>query len=151
MYMSSFFWDWSEGISRGWTFPCRDAEMPRLALQRCLQFSSSAAVSRKKRAESVRIWVKGLIFWEFLRIRWMILWSSLLMPRHGRFENGVFQKGPQKIIEHKIFHRDFLRFHCSDFYWKPCKMRSQQVLCRKALKKEIAANIETKSHRIHSN
>ena len=41
------------------------AEMPRLALQRCRDAFSSAAVSQKKRAESVRIWVKGI---DILRI-----------------------------------------------------------------------------------
>jgi hypothetical protein len=37
-----------------WTFPCRD--------WRFSDAFSSAAVSQKKRAENVRIWVKGLIF-----------------------------------------------------------------------------------------
>ena len=96
------------------------AEMPRLALQRCRDAFSSAAVSQKKRAESVRIWVKGIDilrisedFWGF--DEWFYghhFWC------HAMADSMVLFIGPNGF-EHKIFHRDFLRFHCSDFYWKP--------------------------------
>lgn len=153
-----------------WTFPCRDAEIGASAMPRCLQFSSRVPKETCWKCENLgeRDWYSE-DFRGFLRIRWMILWSSLLMPRHGRFYGVVHR--PQWIWAQDIspwfptlsLFWFLLETLICMYYWGKwgespgyplrvsLKMRSQQVLCRKALKKERAANIETKSHRIHSN
>jgi hypothetical protein len=108
MYMSSSFWDWSEGIS-----PWLDLPMPRLALQRCLQFSSRVPKETCWKCENLG---EGI---DILRISEDSMNDSMVITFDATpWPKMVFFIGPQ-WIEHKIFHRDFLRFHCSDFYWKP--------------------------------
>lgn len=161
MYMSSSFWDWSEGIS-----PWLDLPMPRLALQRCLQFSSRVPKETCWKCENLGEGIDILrISEDSMNDSMVITFDATPWPKMVFFI-GAPMDWAQDISPWfptlSLFWFLLETLICM-YYWGKwgespgyplrvsLKMRSQQVLCRKALKKERAANIETKSHRIHSN